>query len=721
MTSPLDYSLSDRILDAFTPGARVTLVADPDGLVDDERVLGQLRQRGCGVLTYDPNSSDLMALRYQYESEFRLAREDADTAEAPGDSGVERALVILVNGDAEALQRLPWDLLSAARSGGQQLRFGLADLFPNLHTGAVTMLARADLDALYHEQSAMGMDFGPQMLGKDASTDFILGRVFGLDMQRAPSESDALVALLRLHETRRGMSALPGDFANRVAVLWQGMQSHALLAEWPLERLLTSAEATYAFLQERWPAFVRSHIKEVNGLALFGEAQGVLFAYPGPSVLPFDHAQVRPYIDTLFLDGRLRPIDVAPSDDAPAGALRQLFTDALLNVGIRVDAVAGRLKRLARLLETLSKDIPGADARHTEWIAFALRWAEAMSSWHDQAVTASDRHSPNLTQQFMTLQQRIDEAFGQWMLAGYAGLHNLSPLTPAMVHHIPRALARQLRANPQHRCALVVIDGLALDQWRILREVLLQQRALLSIQDGALFAWAPTVTPVSRQALFAGQPPALFPDRINTSGGDEKAWGRFWAEQGLRPDQVGYVGALRSDDDLPRLNRLARDPSVRALGVVFDTVDEIMHGTPLGMAGMRSQVRLWAERGILARALDLLLENDFDVVLTADHGNIEAQGIGLFTDNAVTELRDKRVRVYPSAALRSRARERFPDAIRLAWPQIGLPPDYFALLAPGRKAFAPVGQTFVTHGGVALEEMVVPYVFIGRHAKGLPG
>jgi hypothetical protein len=106
-------------------------------------------------------------------------------------------------------------------------------------------------------------------------------------------------------------------------------------------------------------------------------------------------------------------------------------------------------------------------------------------------------------------------------------------------------------------------------------------------------------------------------------------------------------------------------------------------------------------------------------VLTSDHGNIEAQGIGLFSDNAVTDLRDKRVRVYPSAALRSRARERFPGAIE--WPQIGLPPDYFALLAPDRTAFAPAGQSFVTHGGIALEEMVVPYVIISRNVQDRQG
>ena len=45
-----------------------------------------------------------------------------------------------------------------------------------------------------------------------------------------------------------------------------------------------------------------------------------------------------------------------------------------------------------------------------------------------------------------------------------------------MLHHIPRYLARELDTPGVEKVALVVLDGLACDQWVVLREVLVQQR-----------------------------------------------------------------------------------------------------------------------------------------------------------------------------------------------------------------------------------------------------
>ncbi len=57
-------------------------------------------------------------------------------------------------------------------------------------------------------------------------------------------------------------------------------------------------------------------------------------------------------------------------------------------------------------------------------------------------------------------------------------------------------------------------------------------------------------------------------------------------------------------------------------------------------------------------------------------------------------------------------KERFPES--LEWPSIGLPEDYFALIAPNRAAFVQKGETLVSHGGISIEELIVPFVYIGR-------
>ena len=147
-------------------------------------------------------------------------------------------------------------------------------------------------------------------------------------------------------------------------------------------------------------------------------------------------------------------------------------------------------------------------------------------------------------------------------------------------------------------------------------------------------------------------------------------------------------------------------------GLVIDKVDNIMHGMELGAAGMHNQVRQWARQGFMSGLIDILLDQGFQVLLSSDHGNIEATGCGRPKEGAVADVRGERVRVYPDDLLRAVVKERFPDAIE--WPSFGLPDDYRALLAPHRKAFIRDGKTIVGHGGISIEELIVPLIQIER-------
>src|SRR5437763_9553291 len=71
---------------------------------------------------------------------------------------------------------------------------------------------------------------------------------------------------------------------------------------------------------------------------------------------------------------------------------------------------------------------------------------------------------------------------------------------------------------------LVVLDGLACDQWVVLREVLIQQRPQWHYQETAVFAWMPTITSVSRQAVFAGKPPVYYPGSIHKTDRENVLW-----------------------------------------------------------------------------------------------------------------------------------------------------------------------------------------------------
>ena len=155
---------------------------------------------------------------------------------------------------------------------------------------------------------------------------------------------------------------------------------------------------------------------------------------------------------------------------------------------------------------------------------------------------------------------------------------------------------------------------------------------------------------------------------------------------------------------------LASSYRVKALGLVVDKLDKIMHGIELGAAGMHSQVKQWAREDYLGNLLGILRRNKFQIYLTADHGNIEAKGCGRPMEGAIADMKGERVRIYNDTMLRSGVAGKFPGSIE--WPVIGLPDNFLPLIAPGRTAFIPEGHTTVTHGGICIEEIIVPLVQI---------
>lgn len=148
------------------------------------------------------------------------------------------------------------------------------------------------------------------------------------------------------------------------------------------------------------------------------------------------------------------------------------------------------------------------------------------------------------------------------------------------------------------------------------------------------------------------------------------------------------------------------------LAVVVGTIDQMLHGVVTGTDGLHANVRHWAQRGALAKLIDMLVDGGFQVSLTADHGNVEGHGIGKPNVGATAEQRGERVHVFRDEITRRSVAQQYPEA--LSWQNIGLPQEYLPLIAPDRGAFIPEGKRTVAHGGACIEEVIVPFVQIVR-------
>jgi hypothetical protein len=663
-------SWRDQILKEFTPKvARLTLVADPDGLLLEEGILEGVRERGFELISFE----DHIAFRYAYESKFR----------SRWDRGEHTDLVAVLRSQASDLSGLPYDLLQA----GRRLSFNLGDIFPTLSYPVVSALDRGDLDVLYEAQKR----HAPGQLGDNATKEFVLRHVFEIAPELIKQPSDLLRVLLRRHY--RGQR-IPAELDNRFIQLLR--QSNAF-DDWPLETLVSDREAFFAFLQERWPIFLdREAAKGTSGVCEDKKPYGL--SIEGPVELPFDHHDIRVYIDNLFVEGLLHPVQHEHADT---------LSRTWVGIGVRTAPIEDRSRRLGKLIDSLEASIPAEDAKHTDWFHFARGWAETILLANDQAEAISEPTSERIK----NLQAQVDARFATWIFKRYAGLINLPPVPPVMLHHLPRFLARQMEEDRKSKIALIVVDGLAMDQWLVVRDALASRQPGFRFREQAVFAWIPSITSVSRQATFAGKAPIFFPNSIQTTDKEPALWAQFWADQGLMPNEVVYIKGL-GDGNLETVSEALSHPKARVAGLVVDKVDKIMHGMEMGTAGMHNQVCQWAKQPYLNTLLDLLLDRGFRVYLTSDHGNIEAEGCGRPSEGAVADLRGERVRIYPDAALRANVKERFPAA--LEWGTVGLPEDYLALLAPARQAFVQEKRRTVSHGGVSVEELIVPLVQIER-------
>ena len=373
---------------------------------------------------------------------------------------------------------------------------------------------------------------------------------------------------------------------------------------------------------------------------------------------------------------------------------------------------ADRTRRVNGLLDNIASAIPKEDTRHDDWFHFAKTWAELMSLVLEPDLSASQAGvglPESAHQRIQSLQTKIDDVFVTWLKKRYAGLFNLPPVPPVMLHHIPRFLARYIGNAKGNRVAFILVDGLSLDQWVIIRKALTKQHQRYRFRENALFAWIPTITSVSRQAAFAGKPPIYYPNSIHTTNKESALWTQFWADQGLTQHEVIYAKGL-GDGSLNDVEELIINPRVRVAGLIINKVDKIMHGMELGAMGMHNQIRQWALQPFMTNLIDLLLDNGYRIYLTSDHGNVEAVGCGRPAEGLVADLRGERVRIYSDSILRGQIKDRFPDAIE--WSPVGLPDNCLPLIAPGRSAFVRETERLVGHGGISLEEVVVPLVQI---------
>jgi len=652
----------DRVLRDFVPDlARLWIAVDPDNVLLDEGLLGELRQRGFDVIPFE----DSIAFRAEFERRYRMEWQRG----RPGP-----AKAVILHWTSDNLSGLPWDYLQS----GRQVRLSLADLLSKLAPGVTRQVGPEHLGQLFEAQS----DHATQVLGESATKEFVLLHVFRLSPPLIRSVADLWRELLKIHYAE---SELPAQLASHVEAVLSRIDA---FRELPIANLFGSRSYLLNVLQNAWSR----HLKTM-GVAGKHVGDPMSDEYAGAIRVPFDDPGIWSTVDSLFLEGALHPVRVT---GLPSTFPRKLHVGVVQDQGDIHELVTEGLK-------ALKDELPDEDGSHRDWLQYARKQGELLARFHG----LDNARFEALRADVEGLQSTADMRLQEWVRHHYVNLPSLSPTNAPMVHHIPNYLAAHRDAG-ETKIALLVFDGLAIDQWVRIREHLAEGMPETGFDEMASFAWLPTLTSVSRQAIFSGLKPREFASSIDITTKEPGLWTRFWIDRGLRANEVFYRKGVKRIEELDELTTALSTPSLKVAGIVVDMVDELVHDAQLGKRGVARLIDLWCQTGFVERLFTRLHELGYHVYLTADHGNVDAVGTGRINQGNAPELRGERVRTYRSQPMVEQSAQAYPSAVHMPLP--GLPADYLPLFAGPRSAFVTEGEQLVVHGGISVEELIVPFV-----------
>jgi len=287
----------------------------------------------------------------------------------------------------------------------------------------------------------------------------------------------------------------------------------------------------------------------------------------------------------------------------------------------------------------------------------------------------------------------VDLTFRNWTSLRYPSLASTADISqPIMLHHVPD-FVRRSSSKP----AIIVLDGMSFVDWQSVREYFVDTPWRLNIK--ATFSFMPTITSIARQSLFSGVIPVQNSKPFSLND-EEKQWRQYWTERGLHDDEIFF-----DKTEVPEIPE-----RVKVVGIVVNYIDDLMHRQLQGTRGMAVDIAAWLKNGSLRHMIENLLSAGFDVFITADHGHVEATGMGRFIKpGLLTEDTSRRAVIYKDFA----GAEELDKFNVIEYAGTYMPKNYRYFLFANGECIGDRGNKYITHGSDSIEELLVPFVRIG--------
>lgn len=276
-------------------------------------------------------------------------------------------------------------------------------------------------------------------------------------------------------------------------------------------------------------------------------------------------------------------------------------------------------------------------------------------------------------------------------------LESFGKLSSCMDRNTPVLVSKTMEYMHDHsdKFAIIVMDGMSEFDW----EIISSSFHGMVYHRTAAFAMIPTTTSISRQCLLSNKYPSQLVNPWSQSKEKmefvECARGLGFADQ-----QIEYGRGY--DTEFASL--------VRCGAIIINDVDDMVHGQQQGRLGMYNDITVLANQSKLVEATKRLLKRGFDVYITADHGNAPCRGMGKLMGTGVeVETKSRRMIVLKDFA----DKEGLLAKVRLIdYPKYYLSKEYNYLICDTGDSFDAKGEDVMSHGGITIDEVVVPFIIV---------
>ncbi|HPR33284.1 MAG TPA: PglZ domain-containing protein [Prolixibacteraceae bacterium] len=338
------------------------------------------------------------------------------------------------------------------------------------------------------------------------------------------------------------------------------------------------------------------------------------------------------------------------------------------------------LTHLDKLYTEISS-ITESPVNASELKKIGLRWAELQ--YQSYLLNNSD---------YLNGYARIDEysnpyfESGNWQEAFFS-----PPANPGVVSQI----TSNLKQGKNQKNALLCFDCMGLPEWLLLKEYLSPLQ--LNFQESVLFSLIPSITSIARTAIYAGTWEVY--EKSNpgqyTEEKDFKAF--FGADDTLYLKEKEYT----SSDVLIGFN---------AVSIIFNFFDDLSHSahlqeSNLNKFGYYNSVKDYLKNSKVLDIFKDLLQLGYAITICSDHGSTIAVGSGEKIDKYLHDKFAKRGTIIDKDS---------SDLISHKKISIPFIDNKLVVLPENREMFANKGQYEINHGGITIDEMLVPFVKISK-------